>query len=51
MKNYRLIPNELTAKSKAEILLTRYYQRDNETQVTFQEELWNPISLDKLSAL
>lgn len=39
MKNYRLIPNQLTARSEEQILHTRRYQRDNETQMTFQEEL------------
>lgn len=50
MKNYRLIPNQLTARSEEQILHTRCYQGDNEMQMTFQEELLNPFSLDKMSS-
>lgn len=39
MKNYRLIPNQLAARSEEQILHTRLYQRDNETHMTFQGEL------------
>lgn len=37
--NYRLIPNQLAARSKEQILHTTLYQRDNETHMTFQGEL------------
>lgn len=39
MKNYRLIPDQLAARSEEQILHTRLYQRDNETHMTFQGEL------------
>lgn len=38
MKNYRLISNQLPARSEEQILHTRRYLRDNKTQMTFQEE-------------
>lgn len=34
-----LIPHQSTARSEEQVLHTRHYRRDNEIQMTFQEEL------------
>lgn len=49
-KNSKHTATKLTPRSTEQILYSRHFQRDNETQVTFQEELSNPFALDELSS-